>query len=150
MGEGLHPLLVPGSWLLAGDYYPAHGAKQKVLGSTEVRSHEQFPETLRVVGEVRDADDPGSRPVATEFTLDLVGPQLLRFHMDSIPLGTVLVGSGVWTPELLMLHYGSPDRRILGTETYAVGGRGVLLTSGVMFVDGVAVTSWLARLEQVR
>jgi len=148
--ELLHPFLVPGSWLLTGDYYPAQGAAQKVFGSTEVAAHEQFPETLRVVGEVRDAEDPGSRPVATEFTLDLVAPGQLRFHMDSIPLGTVLLGNGFWTPQLLVFHYSSPDRRIVGTETYAVQASGVLLSSGVMFVDRVPVTTWLARLEQVR
>lgn len=148
--ERLHPFLVPGSWLLQGEYFPSQGPSQKVLGTTEVRAHEEFPETLRVVGEVRDAEDSSSRPVATEFTLDLVAPGTLRFHMNSIPLGTVLLGAGAWKPELLQFHYGSPDKRILGVEGYAVSGPDVLLTSGVMFADGVAVTWWLARLERVR
>lgn len=148
--ERLHPLLVPGSWLLHGEYFPAQGPSQKLLGTTEVKAHEEFPETLRVVGEVRDAEDSSSRPVATEFTLDLVAPGILRFHMNSIPLGTVLLGSGVWHRDLLQFHYASPDKRILGVESYAVSGPDVLLTSGVMFADGVAVTWWLARLERVR
>lgn len=148
--ERLHPLLVPGSWLLQGEYFPAQGPSQKVLGTTEVQAHEEFPETLRVVGEVRDAEDSSSRPVATEFTLDLVAPGAVRFHMNSIPLGTVLLGAGAWNHELLQFHYSSPDKRILGVESYAVSRPDVLLTSGVMFADGVAVTWWLARLERVR
>lgn len=148
--ERLHPFLVPGSWLLQGEYFPAQGPSQRVLGTTEVKAHEEFPETLRVVGEVRDAGDSSSRPVATEFTLDLVAPGAVRFHMNSIPLGTVLLGAGAWNRELLQFHYSSPDKRILGVESYAVSGPDVLLTSGVMFADGVAVTWWLARLERVR
>lgn len=150
MAEALHPFLIPGSWLVRGQYFPAHGAVQNVLGTTEVRAHEEFPETLRVTGEIREADDPLSRPVATEFALDLAAPFTLRFHMNSIPLGTVLLGSGVWNQELLQFHYASPDRRILGVESYAVAGQEALLTSGVMFADGVALTWWLARLERVR
>lgn len=150
MGETLHPFLIPGSWLLRGRYFPAQGTPQNVLGTTEVQADEEFPETLRVRGEVRDADDPLSRPVATEFALALTAPSTLRFHMNSIPLGTVLMGTGVWNPEVLQFHYGSPDRRILGVETYSVWGEEALLVSGVMFADGVAVTRWLARLERVR
>jgi hypothetical protein len=134
---------------LEGEYFPAQGGQQKVSGSTEVVAHEQFPETLRVVGEVRDAGDPLSRPVATEFALDLAAPKHLRFHMDSIPLGTVLLGEGVWNPQVLLLTYGSPDRRILGSETYVAAGETSLFTSGILAVDGVVVTRWLAKLQRL-
>lgn len=149
MGETLHPLLIPGSWLLSGNYFPAQGSRQRVTGSTEVTPHEQFPETLRVRGVVRDADDPVARPVTTEFTLDLVAPGEVRFHMDSIPLGTVLVGGGVWSAVLLTIHYTSPDRRILGAETYAAESHEAVWTSGLLFADGALVTLWHARLERV-
>ncbi|MCX7896099.1 MAG: hypothetical protein N2447_09150 [Thermoanaerobaculum sp.] len=150
MAELLHPLLIPSSWLVRGQYFPAQGSPQKVLGTTEIRADEEFPETLRVLGEVRDAEDPNSRPVATEFVLDLVAPGSVRFHMNSIPLGTVLVGSGSWNSEQLEFHYSSPDRRILGVESYAAVGPELLLTAGVMFADAVPVTWWLARMEKVR
>lgn len=150
MGEHLHPFLLPACWLLEGEYFPAQGKPQRVLGSTEVRANEQFPETLQVVGEVRDADDPSSRPVATEFTLDLVAQRRVRFHMNSIPLATVLLGEGVWWEKALLLHYASPDRRIVGSENYAAMSQEELITGGLLFVDGVAVTRWLARLQRVR
>ncbi len=150
MDKHLHPFLLPASWLLEGEYFPAQGKPQRVLGTTEVRADEQFPETLQVVGEVRDADDLSSRPVATEFTVDLVSPRRVRFHMNSIPLATVLLGEGVWRAEVLLIHYASPDRRIVGSESYAAVSEEALVTSGLLFVDGVAVTRWLARLQRLR
>ncbi|MGC8917596.1 MAG: hypothetical protein ACP5NF_11535 [Thermoanaerobaculum sp.] len=149
MGERLHPFLIPGSWLLSGNYFPAEASPQRVAGSTEVTPHDQFPETLCVRGEVRGMDDPLARPVATEFTLDLVAPGRIRFHMNSIPLGTVLVGGGVWSSVLLTIHYASPDKRILGAETYAAESQDVVWTSGLLAADGALVTLWHARLERV-
>lgn len=150
MTAAIHPFLIPGSWLLDGDYFPTAGKRQKVSGSTVVSAHEQFPESLRVTGEVRDTEDPSSRPVTTEYVLDLIAPGRLRFHMDSIALGTALVGDGVWTRELLLFHYASPDRRILGNETFAASGEGLVVqTSGILLVDGVPVTYWLALLQRV-
>ncbi|MGQ9752272.1 MAG: hypothetical protein ACUVRE_06505 [Thermoanaerobaculaceae bacterium] len=149
MRAAMHPFLIPASWLLYGDYFPTEGKKQKVKGTTIVTAHEQFPESLRVTGEVRDAEDAHSRPVTTEYVLDLVAPGRVRFHMDSIALGTVLVGQGVWTRELLLFHYASPDKRIFGNETVAASGEDLMHTSGILLVDGVPVTYWLAHLQRV-
>jgi len=145
----MHPLLVPSSWLVDGRYFPRGRGAQRVIGLTEVHASEQFPETLRVDGEVRDADDPTSRPVSSGFHLDVSGPETVRFRMDSLPLGTVLVGDGNHDDVTLILRYASPDRRIFGSETFIALSPSELRTSGVMFADGVAVTSWLARLERV-
>lgn len=149
MNAFVHTFLIPGSWLLSGDYFPTLGKKQKVTGSTFVTAHEQFPESLRVTGEVRNAEDASSPPVTTEYVLELVAPGRVRFHMDSIALGTVLVGQGVWNREMLLLHYASPDRRILGNETFAASGEHLVHTSGILLVDGVPVTYWLAHLQRV-
>lgn len=145
----MHPFLIPASWLLSGDYFPSEGKRRRVSGSTIVTAHEQFHESLRVTGDVRDAEDPSSRPVTTEYVLELFAPGRVRFHMDSIALGTVLVGQGVWTQELLLFHYFSPDKRILGNETFSVVRKDLLHTSGILSVDGVPVTYWLAVLQRV-
>lgn len=145
----VHPLLVPGSWLVEGSYFPTGRAANQVVGVTEVHSSEQFPETLRIEGEVRDAGDPSARPVRSTFHVDVATSHTLRFRMDSLPLGTVLVGDGFFDQHSLVIRYGSPDRRILGSETYVATGPNEMRSTGVLLVDGVAVTSWLARLERV-
>ncbi|HPC83932.1 MAG TPA: hypothetical protein P5234_11000 [Thermoanaerobaculaceae bacterium] len=146
----MHPLLVPGSWLVEGDYFPTGRAPNRVTGVTEVHSSEQFPETLRVEGEIRDAVDPTARPVHSTFHVDVVTSRSVRFRMDSLPLGTVLIGDGQYDATTLVLRYGSPDRRILGVETYVATVPGEMRTSGVLLVDGTPATMWLARLERVR
>lgn len=146
----MHPLLVPGSWLVEGDYFPTGRAPNRVQGVTEVHSSEQFPETLRVEGEIRDADDPGSRPVRSTFHVDVATASSVRFRMDSLPLGTVLVGDGRFDATSLVLRYGSPDKRIIGVETYVATSPGEMRTSGLVLVDGAPATMWLARLERVR
>jgi hypothetical protein len=117
---------------------------------SEIHASDQFPETLEVVGEVRDADDPGSRPVSTSYHLDVISTSALRFRMDSLPLGTVLVGEGFFSENSLVLHYGSPDRRIIGCESFVAVGPDEMHTTGVLLADGVVVTRWLAHLERVR
>lgn len=145
----MHPLLVPGSWLVEGNYYPTGRPPNRVKGVTEVRSSEQFPETLQVEGEIRDADDPASRPVRSTYHVDVVTAASVRFRMDSLPLATVLVGDGRYDASTLVLRYGSPDKRILGVETYVSTSPVEMRTSGVLLVDGAPATMWLARLERV-
>lgn len=145
----MHPFLVPGEWFLEGDYFPSSKKPQRLVGITEVHASEEFPETLRVSGEVRDAETTG-RPVPSSFHLDVIGPATVRFRMDSIPLGTVLVGGGHFNDHALVLRYASPDRRFVGVESYVSGSTGVLHYTGVILADGAAVTSWLARLERAR
>ncbi len=144
-----HPFLLPGSWLLAGEYFPAGKAPQHLTGVTETHTSEQFPETLRVEGEVRDAGNPGARPVRSVFHLDVVATGRLRFRMDSLPLGTVLVGGGHFDGVGMVIRYGSPDRRILGFESYVSTSADEIRYSGVLLADGSPLTSWLARLERL-
>lgn len=146
----MHPLLVPGAWLVEGDYFPAGRPANRVKGVTEVHSSEQFPETLHIEGEIRDADDLASRPVRSTFHVDVASARSIRFRMDSLPLGTVLVGDGHYDAQTLVFRYASPDKRILGVETYVACGADEMRTSGVVIVDGSPVTSWLARLERLR
>lgn len=146
----MHPLLVPGSWLVEGDYFPTGRAPNRVKGVTEVHSSEQFPETLRVEGEIRDADDPTARPVRSTFHVDVASANAVRFRMDSLPLATVLVGDGRFDAATLVLRYGSPDRRIIGVETFVATAPGEMRSSGLLLVDGSPATMWLARLERVR
>lgn len=145
----MHPFLVPGAWLLEGQYFPTGKPPQRVSGVTQSRASEEFPETLEVQGEIRDADDASSKPVLSTFHLDVVGRHQVRFRMDSIPLGTVLLGRGCFDDAVLVLHYASPDRRILGFESYTGCSEGVLRTSGVLLADGALVTSWLAKLDRI-
>jgi len=145
----VHPLLVPGSWLLDGRYHPAGRDAQHVAGVTEVRPSDEFPETLRVDGEVRDVERPAARPVRSTYHLDLVGATAVRFRMDSLPLGTVLLGEGHFDDETLVLRYASPDRRILGVESFVSCGADRMRATGVLLADGAPVTAWLAALERV-
>jgi len=145
----VHPLLVPGAWLLEGNYFPAGKSAQRVTGVTHVHAADEFPETLRVDGEIRDADDSESRPVLTTFHLEVVSRRAVRFRMDSIPLATVLTGQGFNDDFALVLHYSSPDQRIAGFESYVACGANEMRTAGVLVADGVRVTSWHARLERV-
>ncbi len=146
----MHPLLVPGSWLLEGHYYPSGRPAQRVLGVTEVRAAEDFPETLRVEGEVRDADNPSARPVRSTYHLDVSGPTALRFRMDSLPLATVLTGDGHFDDHALVIRYTSPDRRIQGVESYVRCTDDEMHSTGVMLAEGAPLTSWVVRLERVR
>jgi hypothetical protein len=141
--------LVPGAWLLEGDYFPAGKAQQRVTGVTLSSASESFPETLEVRGEIRDAGDPASKPVLSTFHLDVAGRQNVRFRMDSIPLATVLVGYGCYDEDALVLQYSSPDHRIIGFESYTRCKEGVLRATGVLLADGSRVTSWIARLERI-
>lgn len=146
----MHPLLVPGSWLLEGRYYPSGRSPQRVLGVTEVRSAEEFPETLRIEGEVRDAENPTARPVRSAFHLDIAGATTVRFRMDSQPLATVLTGDGHFDEHVMVLRYASPDRRLQGVESYVRCSDNEMRATGVLLADGAPVTSWLARLERLR
>jgi hypothetical protein len=146
----MHPLLVPGSWLLEGQYYPSGRPSQRVLGVTEVRSDEEFPETLRVEGEVRDAENATARPVRSTFHLDVSGSTSVRFRMDSQPLATVLTGEGHFDEHVLVIRYSSPDRRLQGVESYVRCSDDEMRATGVLLAEGAAVTSWLARLERLR
>jgi len=119
----VHPFLVPGAWLLEGNYFPTGKTPQRVSGVTQTRASEAFPETIEVQGEIRDADDPTSKPVLSTFHLDVVGRQQVRFRMDSIPLGTVLLGRGFYDDAAMALQYASPDRRILGLRATPVAAR---------------------------
>ena len=147
----MHPLLVPSSWLLEGDYYPSGRPPQRLIGVTEVRPSESFPETLQVQGEVRDAGSPSARPppVHSTYHLDVAGPASVRFRMDSLPLGTVLTGDGYFNDHVLVIRYASPDRRIQGVESFASAGPEEIRATGVLLADGAPVTCWIARLERV-
>ena len=145
----MHPLLVPGSWLLEGDYYPFGRPAQRLIGVTEVRPSESFPETLQVQGEVRDAGSPSARPVRSTYHLDVAGTTSVRFRMDSLPLGTVLTGEGYFDEHVLVVRYASPDRRIQGVESFVSAGSDEMRASGVLLADGAPVTCWIARLERV-
>jgi len=145
----MHPLLVPGAWLLEGSYFPTGKPMEHLVGVTEVHASEEFPETLRVAGEVRDAGNPASRPVATSFHLDVVSTTTVRFRMDSLLLGTVLVGGGFYDNDAMVLRYTSPDSRILGFESYVRCGANAMRSTGALLVDGAPVTSWLGHLERV-
>lgn len=145
----MHPLLVPGAWLFDGSYHPAGKPVQIVTGVTEVHASEEFPETLRVEGEVREANDPAARPVCSTYYLDVTGHDRIRFRMNSQPLATVLVGEGFFDDISMVVHYSSPERRILGFESYVAGSTWEMRTSGVLLADGVVVTSWIARLERI-
>jgi hypothetical protein len=134
---------------MEGRYFPAGRPQHRVAGVTEVRPSDQFPETLTVAGEVRDADDSGARPVRSTYHLEVSGANIVRFRMDSLPLGTVLTGDGYFDDEALVVRYASPDRRIQGVETFVRRHDGELRTSGVLLADGAPVTAWLARLEKV-
>jgi hypothetical protein len=146
----MHPLLVPGAWLLEGEYFPSGKPVEHVTGVTEVHASEQFPETLTVEGEVRDSEDPASRPVRSAHHLDVLARDRVRFRMDSLPLGTVLVGDGFFDDVTMLVRYASPDRRLIGVETYVATGRDEMRATGVLLADGTPVTSWVARLERVQ
>jgi hypothetical protein len=146
----VHPLLVPGAWLLEGSYYPTGRPSHRIVGVTEVHASEQFPETLRIEGEIRDAGDPAARPVRSIYHVDVASSDTLRFRMDSLPLGTVLVGDGFYDGGSMVLRYASPDKRFQGSETYVACGPDEMRATGVIMADGVAVTSWIARLERVK
>jgi hypothetical protein len=150
VSAGVHPFLAPASWLLEGNYFPIGRAPQRVSGITEVRAAEQFPETLRIQGEVRDSSDPNARPVRSAYHIEVTSSLTLKFRMDSLLLGTVLVGDGFFDSTSLVLRYASPDKRILGCESYVACGGEEIRSTGVIMADGVAVTSWLARLERVK
>ena len=145
----MHPLLVPGSWLLEGDYHPSGRPSQRLIGVTEVRPSESYPETLEVEGEVRDAGSAAARPVRSSYHLDVTGGATVRFRMDSLPLGTVLTGEGYFDDAALVIRYASPDRRILGVESFVSSSHDELRSTGVLLADGAPVTSWIARLERV-
>jgi hypothetical protein len=145
----MHVLLVPGAWLLEGTYFPTGKPVQQLVGVTEVHSSEEFPETLRIEGEIREAANPTSRPVHSSFHLDVTSSSTVRFRMDSLPLGTVLVGQGFYDDFSLVLRYASPDRRIVGFESFVGCGPAEIRSTGVILADGSPVTSWLARLERL-
>lgn len=145
----MHPMLVPGAWLLDGRYFPSGKPVERVTGVTEVHASEQFPETLTVDGEVRDAEDPTSRPVRSSYHLDVLARDRVRFRMDSLPLGTVLVGDGFFDEVVMLVRYASPDRHLIGVETYVGQGPNEMRATGVLLADGAPVTSWVARLERV-
>jgi hypothetical protein len=142
--------LVPGSWLLEGRYHPSGRPSQRVLGATEVRAAEEFPETLRVEGEVRDAENPAAKPVRSTYHLDVAGSGAIRFRMDSLPLATVLTGEGHFDDAVLVFRYASPDRRLQGVETYVRCSEDEMRASGVLLAEGAPVTAWLVRLERLR
>lgn len=145
----MHPFLIPGAWLVDGTYFPAGKAAQHVTGIIRVRPAEEFPETLSVEGEVRPVGDSAAHQVRSVYHLDVTGTSSLRFRMDSMPLGTVLFGEGVFDESGMILRYTSPERRIVGVETFTAASDGEVRTSGVLLADGVAATSWLACLKHV-
>jgi len=136
--------------LLDGRYYPSGRSAQHVAGVTEVHPSDEFPESLRIDGEVRDVERLAARPVRSTFHLDVAGPTTVRFRMDSPPLGTVLTGEGHFDDDTLVLRYASPDRRILGVETFVRCAAEQMRATGVLMADGAPVTAWIATLERVR
>lgn len=117
---------------------------------TEVHPSEEFPESLRIDGEVRDVGRASGRPVRSTYHLDVTGPDTVRFRMDSPPLGTVLTGEGYFDDETLVLRYASPDRRIVGVETFVRCHTDQMRATGVLMADAAPVTLWIATLERVR
>jgi len=122
---------------------------QRLVGVTEVRPSDSFPETLQIQGEVRDAGSPSARPVRSAYHLDVAGPERVRFRMDSLPLGTVLTGEGHYDDHALVVRYASPDRRIQGVESFVRCSEDELRATGVLLADGAPVTCWIAHLERL-
>lgn len=146
----MHPFLLPGEWLVTGRFIDPGGSESLTAGTTVVASSEQFPEILRVVVELRRVGDSSRDDTqSSSYHLEMAGAAHVRFRMDSLALGTVLLGSGTFTDRSLTLTYLSPNRRYVGFESFVAVGGGELLATGSFLADGVVVKTWEVNLERV-
>lgn len=146
----MHPFLMPGEWLVTGRFLDPDGSELLTAGAAVVRTTEQFPEILQVSVELREIGDASySQPQNTYYHLEIVGASKVSFRMDSIALGTILVGEGSYTRRSLILSYLSPDRRYVGFESFTVMSEREVLACGSFVADGTPVKTWEVVLESV-
>jgi len=146
----MHPFLLPGEWLVTGRFIDPEGGETVTAGTTVVASSEQFPEILKVGVELRRVGDSSRDDTqSSSYHLELAGASQVRFRMDSLALGTVLLGGGTFTDRSLILTYLSPNRRYVGFESFVGFGGGELLATGSFLADGVVVKTWEVHLERV-
>jgi len=150
MSRGIHPFLLPAEWLVTGRFLDPDGSEVLTAGAAVVRTTDQFPEILQVSVELREVGDSSySQPQNTYYHLEIAGAARVSFRMDSIALGTILVGEGSYTRRSLILSYLSPDRRYVGFESFTVVGERELLACGSFVADGTPVKTWEVVLERV-
>ena len=108
-----------------------------------------FPVLRKSIELRRVGDGSRSQAQSSSYHLELVGTSQVKLRMDSVALGTVLLGAGTFTDCSLTLTYLSPDRRYVGFESYIVVGEGNLVACGSFVADGVVVKTWEVQLERV-
>ncbi len=146
----MHPFLLPSEWLVTGRFFDLEGGETVTAGATMVRASESFPELLEVTVELRELGEHSYRPMqATTYHLEISGTNQVRFRMDSIALGTVLTGSGVFTDRSLTMNYHSPDSTFAGFEVYTVAATRQILTCGSFVANGILVKTWEVVLDKV-
>lgn len=146
----MHPFLLPGEWLVKGRFFDPDGGETVTTGAAVIKTTEQFPEILQVAVELREIGGrTPSQPQSTFYHLEIVGTSRVKFRMDSIALGTILVGEGSFTSQSLILSYLSPDRRYVGFESFTVQSSSDVLACGSFIADGAPVKTWEVGLESV-
>ena len=146
----MHPFLLQSDWLVTGRFFDLDGGETVTAGTTVIQTSDSFPELLEVSVELRELGEHSYRPTqASSYHLEIVGTTQVRFRMDSIALGTVLTGEGVFTDRSLTMAYRSPDRAFAGFEVYTVVSTEQLLACGSFVADGTLVKTWEVVLDKV-
>lgn len=147
----MHPFLFPGEWLVNGIFFdPVIAGQNEATGIATVRAEAQFPEILQVTVELQEVGEISYAPAqTTSYHLEIFGERRVKFRMDSISLGTVLIGEGAYTSRSLTLGYRSPEGRYTGFESFVRLQPGRLIACGSFMADQVSVKTWEVLMERV-
>lgn len=146
----MHPFLLPGEWLATGRFVDPMGGETLAAGAIVVTATPEFPELFEVAVELREVGDSSySHPQNSFYHLEIVGGNQIRFRMDSVALGTILVGGGSFSPRAIVLTYLTPSGRYTGFESFTVVGHDELVACGSFVADGTIVKTWEVQLERV-
>jgi len=146
----MHPFLFPGEWLVSGIFFDPVAGESEATGIATVRAEPQFPEILQVTIELQEVGEISYSPAqTTSYHLEIFGDRRIKFRMDSISLGTVLMGEGAYTARTLTLGYRSPEGRYTGFESFVELEPGKVIACGGFMADQVSVKTWEVLLERV-
>ncbi len=146
----MHPFLFPGEWLVSGIFFDPVAGESEAGGIATLRAEAQFPEILQVTVELQELGEISYSPAqTTSYHLEIVGDRRIKFRMDSISLGTVLLGDGAYTPRSLTLGYRSPEGRYTGFESFVELEPGRIIACGGFMAEQVSVKTWEVMMERV-
>jgi len=146
----MHPFLLPGEWLATGRFVDPNGGETLTAGAIVITASPEFPELFEAAVELRELGDSSySQPQSSFYHMEIVGTNQIRFRMDSVALGTTLVGGGSFSSRCLILTYLAPDGRYTGFESFTAVGEGELVACGSFVADGTIVKTWEVQLERV-